>query len=92
MYRIIDERASGKTSRLMLLAKEKGATIVCANPEAMQNKSYKYGIVGIDFISYGQFYNNEYKYRHTPILIDELENFVSYITGESLAGYTLSKN
>lgn len=93
MYKIIDDRATGKTSRLMLLAKEKNAIIVCPNPEAMRNKSYQYGIIGIDFISYGEYYNNMLnKYKHTPILIDELENFVSYITSENLIGYTLSKN
>jgi hypothetical protein len=32
MYRIIDGRGTGKTSRLMLLAKENNGVIVCANP------------------------------------------------------------
>ena len=50
MYRIIDTRSSGKTSRLMLLAKETGAKIACANPNAMRQKAYAYGITGIDFI------------------------------------------
>ncbi len=31
MYRIIDGRSSGKTSRLMLLAKETNAAIACSN-------------------------------------------------------------
>ena len=35
MYRIIDNRSSGKTSRLMLLAKENNAAIACSNPSAM---------------------------------------------------------
>lgn len=35
MYRIIDGRASGKTSRLLLLAKENNGIVVCANPSAM---------------------------------------------------------
>ena len=40
MYRIIDSRGSGKTSRLLLLAKETGATVVCINPyqEALCSK------------------------------------------------------
>ena len=52
MYRIIDGRSSGKTGRLMLLAKEKNAAIACSNPSAMRQKAYAYGITGIDFISY----------------------------------------
>ena len=30
MYRIIDKRGTGKTSRLMLLAKEENAIIACS--------------------------------------------------------------
>mgnify|MGYP003464479803 CR=1 FL=1 len=44
MYRIIDERGSGKTSRLMLLAKETGGVIVCSNPKGMAEKARAYGI------------------------------------------------
>ena len=44
MYRIIDNRSSGKTSRLMLLAKETGSIIACMNPSAMRQKAYAYGI------------------------------------------------
>jgi hypothetical protein len=36
MYSIIDSRGSGKTSRLMLLAKETGSKIACSNPIAMR--------------------------------------------------------
>ena len=39
MYRIIDNRGSGKTGRLMLLAKENDAIIACANPHAMEQKA-----------------------------------------------------
>ena len=52
MYRIIDGRSTGKTSRLLLLAKENNGIVVCAYPEWMKEKAYKYGLVGIDFISY----------------------------------------
>lgn len=38
MYRIIDGRGTGKTSRLMLLAKENNGVIVCANPQKMREK------------------------------------------------------
>ena len=39
MYRIIDKRGTGKTSRLMLLAKEENAIIACSNPDAMRIKA-----------------------------------------------------
>ena len=52
MYRIIDGRGTGKTSRLFLLAKEAGIPIICQCPQDMREKAYSYGITGIDFISY----------------------------------------
>lgn len=95
MYRIIDGRGTGKTSRLMLLAKETNGTIVCSNPRAMQTKAYAYGITGINFISYNDFLygtgadvGNYY--------IDELETFLSYVQSAAkirgtLCGYSLSE-
>ena len=72
MYRIIDGRGTGKTSRLMLLAKENNGIIVCSNPIKMAEKAEVYGIIGLTFVSYKQF-------METPIdpfvnyYIDELE-------------------
>ena len=63
MYRIIDERGSGKTSRLMLLAKETGGVIVCSNPKGMAEKARAYGIQGIEFISYYDFAGHPHKYK-----------------------------
>lgn len=88
MYRIIDSRSSGKTSRLMLLAKETNSTIACKNPLAMREKAYSYGITGIDFISYNDLLSNNYNNKN--IMVDEIETFVSnYINGK-LTGYSLS--
>ena len=88
MYRIIDSRSSGKTSRLMLLAKETGSKIACKNPKAMQEKAYAYGIVGIDFIGYNDLFTGEYK--NDNIMIDEIEIFVKQCIDSKLTGYSLS--
>lgn len=89
MIRIIDDRSTGKTGQLMLLAKEYNATFVCANPRAMEVKAKAYGIEGIDFISYEKFstiLNHEKNY-----VIDEMENFIKSAFGNSLIGYSISK-
>ncbi len=89
MIRIIDDRSTGKTSQLMLLAKEYDATFVCSNPKAMEYKAQKYGIEGIEFMSYEKFstvLNHEKNY-----VIDELENFIKSAFGNSLIGYSISK-
>ena len=91
MYRIIDNRGSGKTSRLMLLAKETGSKIACNNPQAMRQKAYAYGITGIDFIPYSDLFNGVID-STDKVMIDELEVFIrEYIDGQ-LTGYTLSKD
>lgn len=94
MIRIIDNRSSGKTGRLMLLAKDTEGSIVCANPRALEEKARAYGIVGINFISYYDFLHS----IGTDIgkyYIDELESFLKYVqnsfAGEGeFSGYTLS--
>ena len=89
MYRVIDSRGSGKTSRLMLLAKEKGAKIACSNPISMQQKAYGYGITGIDFIPYSDLFNGTVD-SNESVMIDEIETFLqNYVDGKFI-GYTLT--
>jgi len=88
MFRIIDARSSGKTSRLMLLAKETNSAIACSNPSAMREKAYSYGITGINFISYSDLFNG--KYNCENVLIDELEVFVRSYTDANIMGYSLT--
>jgi hypothetical protein len=87
MYRIIDARSSGKTSRLMLLAKETNSAIACYNPPAMRQKAYAYGITGIEFIPYSDLFNG---YYDGNVLIDELEHFVTEFIDAKITGYSLT--
>lgn len=87
MYRIIDNRSSGKTSRLMLLAKETNSAIACSNPSAMRTKAYAYGITGIDFIPYSDLFEGKF---NGDVLIDELEIFVREFIDAKLIGYSLT--
>ena len=86
MYRIIDKRATGKTSRLMLLAKENNGIIVCKDPNIMRDKAYGYGITGINFISYREFF---YSHPTQPCYIDEIDLFLKSINA-NVDGYTIS--
>lgn len=90
MYRIIDGRGSGKTSRLLLLAKENNGIIVCANPAIMREKAYSYGIVGVEFLSYEQYAYTDNYGTSKPIFIDELELFLKKFD-YNISGYTISK-
>lgn len=93
MYRIIDDRGSGKTSRLLLLAKENNKPVVCANPYAMKQKAMAYGIVGIEFVSYYEALNNVSGILDDGCFIDELSTFAHYALGcKTIHGYTESKD
>ena len=43
MIKIIDGRGTGKSSRLMLMAKELGLPIACMAPTRLQEKARAYG-------------------------------------------------
>lgn len=90
MYRIIDGRGTGKTSRLLLLAKEQNGVIVCGDPDAMKYKAEKgYGIVGIDYYSYNAFLNGNLRGLKKPIFIDEIDLLLKRIDN-NIQGYTLT--
>lgn len=92
MNRIIDGRSTGKTSRLMLLAKENNGIIVCQNPTALREKAYAYGIVGVDYMSYADFIEFIITTRtHGPIYIDELDKFL-YCLSNNIQGYSISED
>lgn len=91
MYRIIDDRATGKTSRLMLLAKETGSKIACSNPHCMREKAYAYGITGIEFIPYSDLFNGNVE-PEDKVMIDEIEVCLRSFMDGRLTGYTLSED
>ena len=97
MYRIIDGRGTGKTSRLLLLAKENNGIVVCKNPDHMREKAYAYGLTGIEFISYQDFdrdVSESYESGNTyskPVFIDELDNYLKHLQF-NIQGYTISED
>ena len=93
MQRIINNRNTGKTSQLMLLAKESNATFVCSNPRAMEIKAKSYKITGLNFISYADFIQHFMDYDSQNYVIDEIETFIRntlFLRDNKLVGYTLS--
>ena len=91
MYRIIDTRSSGKTSRLMLIAKENDALFICANPYAMEQKALAYGIVGLNFIDYENAVSYYEENKKLNAVVDDIEGFAKiFLAHYNLIGYTLS--
>lgn len=90
MVRIMDGRGTGKTFRLMLLAKENKGILVCENPRAMEVKAQRYGLDGFECISYKDLVDLEYDVSK-PIYIDEIDLFFRDVFGGKVAGYSLSE-
>ena len=47
-------RGIGKTRMLLEQASAAGGTVVCRDPDVMRARAHKYGITGLDIISYGE--------------------------------------
>jgi hypothetical protein len=96
MYRIIDKRGTGKTSRLLLLAKENNGIVVCMSPDKLIRQANKYGITGLTFISYSEFIHRAKEISNEQVFIDDLECLMSYIVkinfSSELIGYTISED
>lgn len=94
MYRIIDGRGTGKTSRLFLLAKEADVPIICQCPQDMRERAYSYGITGIDFIGYQEAITTGDKSDTAKeVFVDNIEQFSYYILMKNhfkLKGFTVS--
>lgn len=58
--RIIEGRGTGKTKRIMFMAKENNGILVCHNPSAMRSKALAYGLTGFDIISYEDYFKSNY--------------------------------
>lgn len=96
MIKIIDKKATGKTGRLLLLAKEQNGVVICGNPDKIRAKAHNYGIVGVDIVSYeeyidflGGYSNNILAGR--PIFIDELDSLLRQLD-INIKGYSISKD
>ena len=86
MYRILDKRGSGKTMRLMEVAHDEGATIVCAYPNNFRQKAQYYGYNNLDFIDYYTYLHGTGINNKTKYLIDEPEFLVRELPG-TVIGY-----
>lgn len=88
MDKIIGGKGTGKTRRLLEMAKDNNGIVICENVEEMTKRAYRLGIIGIDFINY-----RDYIYRldklTKPIYIANINNFLKAFDNK-VAGYSLT--
>lgn len=85
---IIGENSTGKTRRMLEVAKESGAIVICKHPLHMQSKANSYGIYGIKFIGYEEV--NTHPLYSKKIAIDELNEFFRHCYGAELDSFTMT--
>lgn len=90
MIRIIDDRATGKTTRLIVLAKEHHGLLAVGDgkQDAIKDKAERLGATGVDIISYSELISGRYEIGR-PVFIDEVELFLKRVCPQ-LEGYSLS--
>ena len=80
MYRISDARGTGKTCQLLLLAKENNGVVVCIHPKTMKEKAERYGLVGIDYLSYNEYIELLKKNNKIVNILASVEHNNSFFT------------
>ena len=93
MIKILGNRFTGKTAKLLSLAKENNAIIVCKNTDHMRDRAYKYGLTGIMLVSYVDYINYlsnkviDFNIDNRPVYIDDMSEFIKEIDN-NISGYT----
>ena len=95
---IVGGRSTGKTRKLLELAKEKNALVICKNPAAMGRKAEDYGIYGLKFAGYGDSLTCLLEDTiGNPLccekfVVDETKEFLDYIFAANCVGYSQTED
>ena len=83
-------RSTGKTRKLLELAKEKNAIVICKNPTAMRYKAEAYGSIGLDFIGYENAFENIHEDCGSlgDFVVDEARDLMEFMFASNCIGLT----
>ena len=65
-------RGIGKTRLLLEQASAAGGTVVCREPDIMRARAHKYGITGLNIISYDELGKSD-----EPVYIHDINKFLT---------------
>ena len=89
MDKIIGGKGTGKTRRLLEIAKDNNGIVVCENVEEMTKRAHRLGIPGIYFIDYKDYICGLVKNSEKPVYIANINKFLK-VFKNNIAGYSLS--
>jgi hypothetical protein len=84
MFIISGGKGTGKTRALLEKAKMEDCIIACADPDTMRERAYRYGIVGLDIVSYDNI-----DITDKPVYIHDINKFITRSL-PGAKGYTLN--
>ena len=87
MFIITGGRGSGKTKKLLETAQENGGVIICRDPQKMIDRAHKYGMTGLDIISYEEYCTRKV-IPNKPKYIHDLEAFMTD-TFKDICGFSV---
>ena len=88
MFKIIDERDSGKTRKLLTECADNNGLYVCKHPYRVADKCFAYGLPKVEAIGYDEY--EKILTTKRPVYIDELECFIVKVFPQ-IKGYCMSK-
>ena len=88
MFIISGGKGIGKTRALIEKVKSEDGILVCNDPISMRERAYKYGITGLNIMSYDELYECKVERYGKPIYIHDINHFVKYSFHE-VKGYSV---
>ena len=73
----------GKTKMLLEQAQASNGIVVCKDPDTLRARAHRYGITGLEIISYKELDN----YTEKPVYIHDINKFLTERFGD-IKGYT----
>ena len=78
MFIISGGKGIGKTRTLLERASAENAIIICEDPIVMRERAHKYGIVGLELVSYEEAWNLKESQLNRPMYIHDINKFIKY--------------
>ena len=86
MFIVSGGKGTGKTKILLEKVKEENAILVCEDTLEMRECAYKYGIVGLNLMSYKEF--DALEKIEESVYIDDVGKYISY-RNRNVKGYSV---
>ena len=85
MFIVSGGKGTGKTKKLLEQAATANGIVVCRDPDTMRERAHRYGITGLDIISY---HDCAFGVYNKPFYIHDINQFIEYAFGD-VQGYSV---